>query len=122
VPTLHQVWEFKPSDVGDSDGDGFVASPTVYREKVFVGHRNGRFYAVDANTGTLVWRFPVPPQALLLQNFSGNQSSPGIASSGTIATVWIPWFWFFKRPVKVVIFGAPDPSVCVRPACGSRRL
>jgi len=87
VPTLHQVWEFKPSDVGDSDGDGFVASPTVYREKVFVGHRNGRFYAVDANTGTLVWRFPVPPQALLLQNFSGNQSSPGIASSGTIATV-----------------------------------
>ena len=27
VPTLHQVWEFKPSDVGDSDSDGFVASP-----------------------------------------------------------------------------------------------
>ena len=29
VPTLHQVWVFKPSDVGDSDTDGFVASPTV---------------------------------------------------------------------------------------------
>jgi outer membrane protein assembly factor BamB len=122
VPTLHQVWQFKPSDVGDSDSDGFVASPTVYRGRVFVGHRNGRFYAVDAGTGTLAWRFPAPPQPALLQNFSGNPSSPGIASSGMIAKVWVPWFWFFKRPVKVVIFGAPDPAVCVGAACGSGRL
>ena len=129
VPGLHRIWEFRPSSVGDPDtvpggftgADGFVASPTVYRGKVFVGHRNGRFYALDANTGTLIWRYPVPPQALL-QNYPGNASSPGIASSGTIAKVWVPWFWFFKRPVKVVIFGAPDPSVCVGTACGSGRL
>lgn len=24
--------------------------------------------------------------------------------------MWVPWFWFFKRPVKVVIFAAPDPN------------
>jgi outer membrane protein assembly factor BamB len=122
VPSLHQIWEFKPSDVGDPDSGGFAASPTVYRGKVFVGHRNGRFYAVNANTGTLVWRYPAAGQPLLLQDYSGNASSPGIASSGTIAKVWVPWFWFLKRPVKVVLFGAPDPSVCVSGACGSGRL
>jgi len=122
VPTLHQVWEFKPSDVGDPDADGFVASPTVYDGRVFVGHRNGRFYAVDATTGAFVWRYPAPPQPALLQNFTGNASSPGIASSATIAEVKVPWFWFFKRHIKVVIFGAPDPSVCVGAACGSGRL
>src|SRR6476620_7779343 len=108
VPTLHQVWEFKPSDVGDPDADGFVASPTVYDGKVFVGHRNGRFYAVDAATGAFIWRYPAPPQPALLQNFTGNASSPGIASSATIAEVKVPWFWLFKRHIKVVIFGAPD--------------
>jgi outer membrane protein assembly factor BamB len=34
----------------------------------------------------------------------------------------VPWFWFFKWPVKVIIFGAPDPSVCAGTACGSGRL
>jgi outer membrane protein assembly factor BamB len=122
VPSLHQVWEFRPSTVGDAETDGFVASPTVFRGTVFVGHRNGRFYAVDANTGALVWRYPGPGQPLLLQNYGGNASSPGIASTGTIAKVWVPWFWFFKRPVHVVIFGAPDPAVCVGAGCGSGRL
>lgn len=113
VSTLHQVWEFKPSDVGDADAGGFAASPTVYGGKVFVGHRNGRFYAVNANTGTMIWRYPQPPQPLLLQNFIGNASSPGIASSATIAKV---------GHTHVVIFGAPDPSVCTGAACGSGRL
>lgn len=125
VATLHEIWKFKPSDVGDPHSDdGFVASPAVYKGKVFVGHRNGRFYAVDADTGAFIWRYPPPGQPPLIQDYGGNPSAPGIASSATIAKVWLPWFWFFKRPVKVVIFGAPDPSVCVGspPACGSGRL
>lgn len=122
VKTLHQIWEFKPSDVGDVDGDGFVASPTVYDGRVFVGHRNGRIYAVNAVTGAFQWKFPPMGQPALLQNFIGNQSSPGIASSAIMAKVKVPWFWFFKRSVHVVIFGAPDPSVCVGAACGSGRL
>lgn len=124
VPTLHEIWKFKPSDSGDSDAPGFAASPTVYRGKVFVGHRNGRFYAVNANTGALIWRYPQPGQPLLIQDYGGNPSAPGIASSATIATVRVKWFWFFKRAVKVVIFGAPDPSVCLGSpqACGSGRL
>ncbi len=118
VPTLHQVWEFRPSMVGDPDPPGFSASPIVYRGRVLVGHRNGRFYAVDTATGALVWRYPAPPQPPLLQQFSCNPSSPGIASSATIATVRVPWFWIFSKWVKVVIFGAPDPAA----GLGSGRL
>ena len=118
VPSLHQVWEFRPSSVGDPDTPGFSSSPIVYRGKVLVGHRNGRFYAVDATTGTLAWRYPPPAQPSLTQQFSCNPSSPGIASSATIAKVRVPWFWIFTRTVKVVIFGAPDPAV----GLGSGRL
>src|SRR3989442_49131 len=67
VPGLHQVWVFNPSSVGDVETDGFVASPTVHDGKLFVGHRNGRFYALDASTGALIWRYPAPGQPLLLQ-------------------------------------------------------
>ena len=122
VPSLHQLWEFRPSSVGDVETDGFVASPTVYDGRVFVGHRNGRFYAVNAATGALLWRFPAPSQPALLQNFVGNASSPGIASSATIARIEAGGFWFFKHRIEVVIFGAPDPSVCVSGACGGGRL
>src|SRR5262245_5423910 len=99
VPKLHQIWEFKPSDVGDPDGAGFVASPTVYDGRVFVGHRNGYLYAVNAVTGAFLWRFPPKGQPALLQNFGGNQSSPGIASSAIIAKVKVGWFLFFRRNV-----------------------
>src|SRR5436309_1309743 len=88
-PSSKQViWEFKPSDVGDPQtSDGFVASPTVYDGRVFVGHRNGRFYALNAATGAFLWRFPVPPQPALLQTYNFNPSAPGIASAGVIARV-----------------------------------
>jgi outer membrane protein assembly factor BamB len=124
VSGLHEIWTFRPSNYGDADADGFVASPAVHKGKVFIGHRNGRFYAVDANTGKLIWRYPVPPQPALIQAYGGNGSSPGIASSATIGKAWVRWFWFLKWPVRVVIFGAPDPAVCAGtpPACGSGRL
>ena len=122
VPTLHQVWEFRPSTVGDPETDGFVASPTVYDGRVFVGHRNGRFYALNATTGAMLWRYPPASQPALLQNFIGNQSSPGIASSAAIAKITVRRFLFFRRRVTVAIFGAPDPSVCVSGACGGGRL
>src|SRR6266487_3383146 len=125
VSSLHEFWAFRPSSYGDVDGGGFVASPTVYEGKVFIGHRNGRFYAIDANTGKLIWRYPAPPQPALIQPpLGGNSSSPGIASTATIARAWVHWFWFFKWPVKVVIFGAPDPAACAGtpPVCGNGRL
>src|SRR5229473_464656 len=123
VPTLHSLWDFHPASVGDPD-DQFSASPTVYKGKVFVGSLNGRFYAVDRATGGFLWKYPPNPQPPLLSQFLGNPSGPGIASSATVARLWIHWFWFLKLPVTVVIFGAPDPATCLGspPVCGSGRL
>ena len=119
---MHVAWDFHPASVGDPDGE-FTASPTVYKNKVFDGNLNGRFYALDASTGALVWKYPATGQPLLSQ-FICNDSGPGIASSAAIARLWVHWFWLFKRPVTAVIFGAPDPSTCLgSPAtCGSGRL
>ncbi len=113
VQTLHPLWSWHPGLVGDPDlgatGPGFSASPIVYRGRVYVGHLNGRMYAIDL-AGTMVWKYPRANNAPLVSTSQCNPSSPGIASSATIGTVRIPWFWFFTKRVRVVIFGAPDPT------------
>ena len=123
VPTLHTVWDFHPALAGDPDAQ-FSASATVYDDRVLVGNLNGRFYALKAATGAFLWKFPPDGQPRLLSQFLGNPSGPGIASSGAIARFWAPWFWFLKRRVTAVIFGAPDPTTCLGapPVCGSGRL
>jgi len=80
------------------------------------------FLPVDANTGKLVCVIPAPQQPLI-QNYGGNASSPGIASSATIARVWVHWFCslsgrssrHFRCAGSRVCAGTP-------PACGSGRL
>jgi len=74
--------------VGDPD-DQFSASPTVYKGKVFVGNLNGRLYAVDRAAGGFLWKYPPNPQPPLLSQFLGNPSGPGVASSATVARLWI---------------------------------
>ncbi len=114
VPTLHQVWSWHPAAVGDPDrfgnsNRGFSASPVVENGRVYVGHLNGRLYAIDT-AGSLLWKFPSAGNAALVSTSQCNPSSPGIASSATMGTVKVRWFWFFKRKVRAVIFGAPDPT------------
>ena len=64
--SLRQVWAFPTADV-------VSASPTVVDGVVYVGSWDGYFYALDAKTGRLIWKFqvdcqntivPVPPQCL----------------------------------------------------------
>lgn len=117
VPTLHQLWSWRPSLVGDLDQlqvggwgmIGFSASPIVEGARVYVGHLNGHLYAIDT-AGTMVWKYPAAGSPALRSTTVCNPSSPGIASSATMATVKVKWFWFFKRKIRVVIFGAPDPA------------
>lgn len=54
-------------------GDAVSASPTVVNGVVYVGSWEGYFYALEANSGRLIWKFqvdcqnsvaPVPPQCL----------------------------------------------------------
>lgn len=115
VPNLTVRWQFEPAN-----SEAFRASPIVYKGKVYVGNGNGRFYALDAETGALIWQYPVAGDPPLTSQFTCNPSSRGIASSATIATVSRRWFWFFRRRTKVVIFGAPDQSIGA--GLGSGRL
>src|SRR5690348_6659109 len=50
------AWRFLPSGTGGSGLGGFLASPVVYNGVVYIGARNGYFYAVDEATGRLLWR------------------------------------------------------------------
>jgi len=54
--TLKQVWKFTP-DAGAIPGlGGFYASPTVYNGVVYIGARNGYFYALNETSGVVIWK------------------------------------------------------------------
>jgi outer membrane protein assembly factor BamB len=108
VGTLHVApgWPFQPAGA-----QGFRASPVVWKGRVYVGNGNGRFYAVDAVTGGLVWQYPPPPAAALTTQYLSNPSSRGIASSAAVATI---------GGVDAVIIAAPDQSIGA--GLGSGRL
>ena len=66
VAGLRPLWAFPT-------GDAVSASPTVVDGVVYVGSWDGYFYALDARSGTPIWKFqvdcqntivPVPPQCL----------------------------------------------------------
>jgi outer membrane protein assembly factor BamB len=104
VPSLAVRWTFSvpAADTASGMNSGFRASPVVHKDRVYVGSGNGRMYALDANTGAVLWKFPAPPAAPLRSQFTCNPSSEGIASSAVVAKI---------GGVDAVIFGAPDPTV-----------
>lgn len=106
VGTLHVVWSFQPPGAL-----AFRGSPIVHKGRVYVGNGNGRFYALDAATGALLWQYPPAGSPALTSQFTCNPSSRGIASSAAIARI---------GGVDAVIFGAPDRSIGL--GLGSGRL
>jgi outer membrane protein assembly factor BamB len=48
-------WKFAPSAAPISGLGGFFASPTVYNGVVYIGARNGYFYAINDSTGAVIW-------------------------------------------------------------------
>ena len=48
---LHLRW------VLQTGGRVFFASPTLYRDRCYCGSRDGYLYAVEAGTGSFLWRF-----------------------------------------------------------------
>ena len=108
VASLHVMpgWPFQP--VGAL---AFRASPVVEADRVYIGNANGRFYALNALTGALVWQYPAPGAPALTSQFTCNPSSEGIAASAVMATI---------GGVRAVIFGAPDRSIGA--GLGSGRL
>ena len=111
VKTLKIKWTFTPP----SDVRGFRASPIVHRGRVFIGNGNGRLYALDAASGSMLWQYPNagdPPLRSQYETVSlHNASSVGLPASASTGTV---------REQDAVIFGGPDQSIGRR--LGSGRL
>jgi eukaryotic-like serine/threonine-protein kinase len=49
-------WNFKIND-SENNKNYISSSPAIYDDKVYFGSGNSYFYALDANTGELVWQF-----------------------------------------------------------------
>jgi len=99
VKKLRVRWQFPP---GASPAVGaFRASPIVWKGRVYVPSSDGHVYALDSNTGALLWQYPGAGQPLI-SAFQSNDSSFGLASSAAIATI---------EQRDVVIFGGPDRSI-----------
>jgi outer membrane protein assembly factor BamB len=111
VPGLAVRWQWPPSAGGE--GGSFYASPIVIDGRVFIGSTSGRFYALDAKTGALLWQFPPGPQPLL-----GSCTAGGVPQSfgayGVLSSA--------SQYERLVIFGAPDPDPAVDGGLGSGRL
>src|SRR5215467_9212142 len=47
---LTRVWQFNPA------ATGFLSSPVVYKGVIYIGGKNGYFYALDETTGAIIWK------------------------------------------------------------------
>jgi outer membrane protein assembly factor BamB len=48
-------WKFSPGTAPDGQA-GFLSSPTVYNGVIYIGARNGNFYAINEATGQVIWQ------------------------------------------------------------------
>lgn len=53
-----QAWEWTPDPpiLPGQPGSALLASPTVFRGRIFIGTNSGDFYALDAATGNVLWK------------------------------------------------------------------
>src|SRR6266851_164470 len=51
---LFKVWQFNPPTAPSGLG-GFFSSPTVYNGVIYIGARDGYFYAINEATGATIW-------------------------------------------------------------------
>jgi len=48
--SLTRAWQFNPATTG------FLSSPVVYNGVIYIGAKNGYFYALSETTGTVIWK------------------------------------------------------------------
>jgi outer membrane protein assembly factor BamB len=111
VKNLGVKWVFTANDSGY-----FGASPIVVNGTVFIGNSSGHFYAIDENSGTLKWQYPIPPDPPLVSPALPGSRECKLAcyGIGSSATYWD------RDNEGAVVFGAQDPTL--EPKLGSARL
>ncbi len=48
--SLTRAWQFSPGSTG------FLSSPVVYNGVIYIGAKNGYFYALNETTGAIIWK------------------------------------------------------------------
>ena len=112
VPSLSVRWQWPPIAAGE--GGSFYASPVVIDGRVFIGSTSGRFYAIDARTGALLWQFPPAAQPPLQGSCMPGGGVQSFGGYGVLSSA--------SGYKKTVIFGAPDPDPTVDGGLGSGKL
>lgn len=82
VQALAPKWFFRT-------GDAVTAEPTVVAGTVYVGSWDGNFYALDANTGALRWKYALDQQPAVFPHTTGRSPADGLndfSSDGGIVT------------------------------------
>jgi outer membrane protein assembly factor BamB len=102
VPSLAVRWTWTAPAPGPGGNSGFRASPVINDNIVYIGNGNGRFYALNGDTGAVLWQYPAASSPALVTQFKCNPSSFGIASSAAITDI---------NGTDAVIFAAPDQSI-----------
>lgn len=79
---LKSAWNFSadsPTQTGQPPRQ-FFSSPTVYNGTVYIGANTGWFYAIDLNTGTVLWKSMLGFQPAISCGAHGFVSTAAIAS------------------------------------------
>jgi outer membrane protein assembly factor BamB len=143
VSSLQPAWTFTPTL---EKADAFSASPTVVDGVVYVGSWNGFFYALDAHSGKLIWKFevdcqnsalvlPWPPQCVPAGTSPPNRflTDGGLITSSAAVLDNKVYFAAGKTLYslnakngslrwKQVICGNPDNSTCKTDALDPTRI
>jgi outer membrane protein assembly factor BamB len=91
---LKQVWQFQPPPAPVEGLSGFYSSPTVYNGVIYIGARNGYFYAISESTGQVIW-----------QRFIGYLPEKTCAAEGFTSTATVTINPATKAPT-VYVYGA----------------
>jgi len=111
VLTLAPAWVFPT-------GDAVTATPTVVNGTVYVGSWDGKFYAIDAVTGTERWHFTIDAQ-LAIHPQPGNRQPTDVTSDGGVITSSAHFLPAEGSRPDLLIFGGGYTLYALRAADGS---
>src|ERR1051326_3387061 len=111
VVTLAQAWFF-------TTGDAVTANPIVVNGTLYVGSREGNFYAVDAVTGKERWHFTIDAQ-LAIHPQPGNRQPGDLTSDGGVITSSAYFLPASGARPDLVIFGGGYTLYALRAADGT---
>jgi len=92
IDTGARLWANRANPVGETADFDYISSPSVFtatdgvttRDLVGAGNKNGTFYAVDRDTGTLVWSTAVVPGSVIGGFLGSHAVAGGQIFSGTM--------------------------------------